>query len=40
MAEGAHIVVFERSDTSKANSDQAELDAATIAAIRSQVRLA
>jgi hypothetical protein len=40
MAEDSHIIVFERSDTSRANSDQAELDAATIATIRSQVRLA
>jgi hypothetical protein len=40
MAEDAHIVVFERSNTSRANSDAFELDAETIAAIRARVRLA
>src|SRR3954470_19207079 len=40
MAEGSHIIVFERSDTSRINSDQAELDEAIVAAIRSQVRFA
>ena len=40
MSEDAHIIVFERSNTSRENSDHAELDAETIAAIRARVRLA
>lgn len=39
MSDDAHIIVFERSNTSRANSDQFELDADTIAAIRSRVRV-
>lgn len=39
MAENAHIIVFERSNTSRENSDQFELDADTIAAIRARVRV-
>lgn len=40
MSEDAHIIVFERADTSRENSDHFELDADTIAAIRARVRLA
>jgi hypothetical protein len=40
MSEDAHIIVFERSNTSRENSDHFELDAATIAEIRARVRLA
>jgi hypothetical protein len=39
MSDDAHIIVFERSNTSRENSDHFELDADTIAAIRSRVRL-
>ena len=39
MSEDAHILVFERSNTSRENSDHFELDADTIAAIRARVRL-
>jgi hypothetical protein len=39
MSEDAHIIVFERSNTSRENSDLFELDAETIAAIRSRVRV-
>ena len=39
MSEDAHIIVFERSNTSRENSDHFELDGETIAAIRAQVRI-
>lgn len=39
MSEDAHIIVFERSNTSRENSDAYELDAETIAAIRARVRI-
>ncbi len=39
MSEDAHILVFERADTSRENSNAFELDADTIAAIRSRVRI-
>jgi hypothetical protein len=39
MSDDAHIIVFERSNTSRENSDAYELDADTIAAIRSRVRI-
>ena len=39
MSEDAHIIVFERSNTARENSDQFELDAETIAAVRARVRL-
>ena len=39
MSEDAHIIVFERSNTSRENSDQFELDADTVATIRSRVRI-
>lgn len=39
MSDDAHIIVFERSNTTRENSDHFELDADTIAAIRSRVRL-
>lgn len=39
MSDDAHIIVFERSNTSRENSDSYELDADTIAAIRSRVRI-
>ena len=39
MSQDAHIIVFERSNTSRENSDFAELDAETIAQIRARVRL-
>ena len=39
MSEDAHIIVFERSNTARENSDHVELDAATIAAIRSRVQI-
>ncbi len=39
MSEDAHILVFEREDTTRENSDAFELDADTIAAIRSRVRI-
>ena len=39
MSEDAHIVVFERSNTTRENSDHAELDSQTIAEIRARVRI-
>lgn len=39
MSDDAHIIVFERSNTTRENSDYFELDADTIAAIRSRVRI-
>jgi len=39
MTPDAHIIVFERSNTTLANSNQFELDADTIAEIRSHTRL-
>ena len=39
MSEDAHIIVFERANTSRENSDHYELDADTIASIRSRVRI-
>lgn len=39
MSEDAHILVFERSNTSRENSDLYELDAETIAKVRAHVRL-
>ena len=39
MSEDAHIIVFERSNTARENSDQFELDAETVAAVRARVRL-
>jgi hypothetical protein len=39
MSDDAHIIVFERANTARENSDSYELDADTIAAIRSRVRV-
>jgi hypothetical protein len=39
MSDDAHIIVFERANTARENSNSYELDADTIAAIRSRVRI-
>ncbi|MCC6454327.1 MAG: hypothetical protein IT328_05245 [Caldilineaceae bacterium] len=39
MSDDAHIIVFERANTARENSNSYELDADTIAAIRSRVRV-